>query len=109
MIDRKKYLIHAKPDSQARKLLQPVGGCLVQVHMEPGGRVSYGPYRAAGKALIQLLKRWVLLPEPPLNMPVSRGERATVEQLNTAAGWTSAAFRYACCWGCRLAARSMAA
>ena len=42
---------------QARRLLQPVGGCLVQVHMEAGARVSYGPYRAAGKALINLLKR----------------------------------------------------
>ncbi len=56
----------SKPCLQARKLLQPVGGCLVQVHMELGGRVSYGPYRAAGKALIQLLKRWVPLRKPPL-------------------------------------------
>jgi hypothetical protein len=43
--------------AQARRLLSPVGGCIVQVHMEAGGRVSYGPYRAAGKALVHLLKR----------------------------------------------------
>ena len=81
--------MHAKPCSQARKLLQPVGGCLVQVHMEPGGRVSYSPYRAAGKALIQLLKRWVPLPKPPLCMSATDSKRATLEQRFAAArGWT---------------------
>lgn len=42
---------------QARRLLQAAGGVILPVHMEPGQRVSYGPYRAVSRAMIKLLKR----------------------------------------------------
>ena len=42
--------------AQARELVQAVGGTLVHVHMEEGGRISYEPYRAAGRAFIKALK-----------------------------------------------------
>ena len=38
---------HCAP-AEARRLLAPAGGRVVHVHLEPGGRVSYKPYRRAG-------------------------------------------------------------
>lgn len=35
---------HMAP-AEARRLLRPVGGVVAHVHLEPGGRVSYQPYR----------------------------------------------------------------
>ena len=45
-----------KPCVQARATVHGVGGTLVHVHMEEGGRISYEPYRAAGRAFIKALK-----------------------------------------------------
>lgn len=43
---------------QARNLLQAVGGVVHHVHMEAGGRVSYGPYRDVSKQLISRLRKF---------------------------------------------------
>ena len=45
-----------QPALQARAILKGVGGCLVHVHTEAGGRISYEPYRQAGKEVLQLLE-----------------------------------------------------
>ena len=46
---------HMRP-ADARAAVQKVGGTLVHVHMEEGGRISYEPYRSAGRAFIKTLK-----------------------------------------------------
>lgn len=46
---------HMSP-AEARALLRSVGGCLVHVHTEAGGRISYEPYRQAGRQLLRLLQ-----------------------------------------------------
>ena len=43
---------------QARAILKGVAGCLVHVHTEAGGRISYEPYRQAGKEVLRLLQRF---------------------------------------------------
>ncbi|KAK9798496.1 hypothetical protein WJX73_001735 [Symbiochloris irregularis] len=47
---------HMSP-AQAREVLKRVGGCLVHVHTVEGGRISYEPYRQAGREVLQLLQR----------------------------------------------------
>ena len=52
------YKLREGPDpfTQARAIVHGVCGTVVHVHMEEGGRISYEPYRAAGRAFIKALK-----------------------------------------------------
>ena len=42
--------------AEARTLLRPLGGVVVSAHVAADGRVSHKPYRAAGAALLRLLR-----------------------------------------------------
>ncbi len=45
-------------DRQARAIMQHIGGNVAHVHLEPGARVSYGPYREVSRSFIQMLRRF---------------------------------------------------
>jgi nucleotidyltransferase/DNA polymerase involved in DNA repair len=55
---------HMAP-AEARRLLRAVGGQVVHVHLAPGGRVSYQPYREASARMMRLLRTlpWVAVLE----------------------------------------------
>ena len=55
---------HMAP-GEARRLLRAVGGQVVHVHLAPGGRVSYQPYREASARMMRLLRTlpWVAVLE----------------------------------------------
>ncbi|KAK9831624.1 hypothetical protein WJX74_003145 [Apatococcus lobatus] len=46
---------HMAP-KEARALMQRIGGNVVHVHLEPGARVSYGPYRDVSRTFVSLLR-----------------------------------------------------
>ncbi|EFN58875.1 hypothetical protein CHLNCDRAFT_140768 [Chlorella variabilis] len=46
---------HMAP-AEARRLLKAVGGTVVHVHLAPGGRVSYQPYRELSARMMRLLR-----------------------------------------------------
>lgn len=41
---------------QARAIMQRIGGNVAHVHLEPGARVSYGPYREVSRTFVSLLR-----------------------------------------------------
>lgn len=44
------------PAQQARAIMQRIGGNVAHVHLEPGARVSYGPYRDVSRTFVSLLR-----------------------------------------------------
>ncbi|KAK9863912.1 hypothetical protein WJX84_000340 [Apatococcus fuscideae] len=48
---------HMAP-KEARAIVQRIGGNVAHVHLEPGARVSYGPYRDVSRTFMALLRRF---------------------------------------------------
>ena len=43
---------------QARAIMQRIGGNVTHVHLEPGARVSYRPYRDVSRTFFMMLRRF---------------------------------------------------